>query len=459
MAENGQIAAALRDELEGDVVAPGDSGWDDARQAWNLTADQNPAAVAFVASGDDIAATVRVAHDAGLGVAAQNTGHGATPMAPLEGVVLLKTARMNAVDVDADAQTARIAPGVEWLALLEACAPAGLAGLAGSSPDVGVVGYSLGGGLGWLGRKHGFACNRVMGFDVVTADGEQRRVDADTEPDLFWAMRGGGGSFAIVTAMDVGLVPAREIYAGAVIYPADDALAMLQSYREWTAGVPEELTSTVKLLHLPPIPQIPEPLRDRDLVAIGACYLGPQGEAEELLAPIRSLGEPVMDTYAPMPASGLARVSMDPEEPVPGLVHGALVRELDEKAMDAFVEVAGPGTASPLLQAELRHVGGALGRPAENGGALSHLDAAYTFSGVGMPMAPEMAETINGRLDDIREALGPWRAEGMYFNFAERRTAFEDLFPSDVGARLSDLKRDWDPDNVIRANHAVPAAA
>jgi hypothetical protein len=234
---------------------------------------------------------------------------------------------------------------------------------------------------------------------------------------------------------------------------------MLQSYREWTAGVPEELTSTVKLLHLPPIPQIPEPLRDRDLVAIGACYLGPQGEAEELLAPIRSLGEPVMDTYAPMPASGLARVSMDPEEPVPGLVHGALVRELDEKAMDAFVEVAGPGTASPLLQAELRHVGGALGRPAENGGALSHLDAAYTFSGVGMPMAPEMAETINGRLDDIREALGPWRAEGMYFNFAERRTAFEDLFPSDVGARLSDLKRDWDPDNVIRANHAVPAAA
>ena len=150
---------------------------------------------------------------------------------------------------------------------------------------------------------------------------------------------------------------------------------------------------------------------------------------------------------------------MDPEEPVPGLVHGALLRELDEKAVDAFVDVAGPGSGSPLLQAELRHMGGALGRPAEGGGALSHLDAAYTFNGVGMPMAPGMAEAINGHLDKVNEALGEWLAKGAYFNFSERPTEFGDLFSAEVGKRLSEVKRDWDPDNVIRANHAVPAAA
>jgi FAD binding domain/Berberine and berberine like len=459
MSDQSKIAGALRAELRGDVVAPGDSGWDDARQAWNLTADQNPAAVAFAASADDVASTVRIARDAGLGVAAQGTGHGAAPMAPLDEVVLLKTERMNGVEVDADARTARVEAGTQWLALLEVCDPAGLAGLAGSSPDVGVVGYSLGGGLGWLGRCHGFSCNSVTGFDVVTADGEARRVDADSEPDLFWAMRGGGGNFGIVTAMDIALVPASQIYAGSVVLPAEGARDILQAYREWAAGVPEELTTVARFLHLPPIPEVPEPLRDRPVVTIGACYLGPEDEGAELVAPMRGLAEPIMDLFTAMPASGLVRVAMDPEEPVPGLVHGALVRDLDERAVDAFVDVAGPESGSPLLQAELRQLGGALSRPAENAGALSHLDAGFVFNGVGMPMAPGMAEAITAHLDKVNEALGDWLAKGAYLNFVERPTAFDDLFSSEVGQRLSEVKREWDPDNVIRANHAVPAAA
>jgi len=459
MADGHGIAQALGDELEGDVVAPGDSGWDDARRAWNLTADQNPAAVAFVTSADDVAATIRIARDGGLGVAPQGTGHGAAPMGPLDEVVLVKTERMNRVEVDADAHTARVEAGVLWLALLEACDPAGLAALAGSSPDVGVVGYSLGGGLGWLGRSHGLACNSVTGFDVVTADGEARRVDADSEPDLFWAMRGGGGNFAIVTAMDIALVPAREVYAGSVVVSAESAREIIQGYREWAAGVPEEMTSIVRLLHLPPIPEVPEPLRDRPVVTIGACYLGSEDEGVELLAPIRALAEPIMDLFTAMPASGLVRVHMDPEQPVPGLVHGALLGELDERAVDAFVDVAGPESGSPLLSAELRQLGGALSRPAEGAGALSHLDAGFVFNGVGMPMAPGMAEGIHAHLDRVNEALGDWIAKGVYFNFVERPLAFDDLFSSEVGQRLSEVKREWDPDNVIRANHAVPAAA
>lgn len=459
MPEGDAIAQALAAELAGDVVAPGDDGWDRARQAWNLTADQNPAAVAYVTSPEDVAAAVRLAREGGLGVATQGTGHGAAPMAPLDDVVLIKTERMNGVKVDAGAGTVRVEAGVLWLAAMEACDPTGMAALAGTSPDVGVVGYSLGGGLGWLGRKHGFACNRVVALDVVTADGEARRVDAGSEPELFWAMRGGGGSFAIVTALEMALVPAPEIFAGTVVLPADSARDILQRYREWAAGVPDELTSVVRLLHLPPLPQIPEPLRDRDLIAIGACYLGPEDEAVELLAPIRGLAEPIMDMYAPMPPSGLVRIAMDPEEPVPGLVHGGLLRELDEKAVDAFVDVAGPGSGSPLLSAELRHLGGALERPAEGAGALSHLDAGFTLGGVGMVMAPEMAEPVGAYLDRLSDAMGEWRTESLYLNFVERPRAFEELFPGDVGRRLSDVKRAWDPDDVIRANHAVPTAA
>jgi hypothetical protein len=459
MADNDGVSEALRDEVGGDVVSPGDAGWDRARQAWNLTADQNPSCVVYAQSPEDVAATVRLAREGGLGVAAQGTGHGAAPLAPLENVVLIKTERMNRVDVDPDAQRARLEAGVLSLALMEACDPAGLSALAGSSPDVSVTGYSLGGGLGWLGRKHGFACNRIVALDVVTADGKMRRVDAGSEPDLFWAMRGGGGSFAIVTSIETALAPAPEIFAGTVVLPADDARGILQSYRQWAAGVPEELTSTVRLLHPPPLPQVPEPLRDRDLVTVGACYLGPAAEGEELLAPIRGLAEPIMDMYAPMPPSGLVRIAMDPEEPVPGLLHGALLRDLDEKAVDAFVDIAGPGSGSPLLSAELRHLGGAFARPAEGAGALSHLDAAFALNGVGMVMSPEMGAAVSAHADRVTEALGEWLAKGVFINFADRPTAFEDLFPSEVGRRLSEIKRDWDPDGVIRANHAVPAAA
>jgi len=459
MGHGNGIAQALGEKLDGDVVAPGDSSWDDARRAWNLTADQNPALVVYAQSAEDVVATVRLARDGGLGVAAQGTGHGAAPMAPLDEVVLIKTERMNGVDVDPGSETARVEAGVLSLALMEACDPAGLAAPAGSSPDVSVVGYSLGGGLGWLGRKHGFACNRIVALDVVTADGEARRVEANSEPDLFWAMRGGGGSFAIVTAIEVALVRAPEIFAGTVVHPADDALGVVQAYREWTAGVPEELTSTVRLLHLPPLPQVPEPLRDRDVVTIGACFLGPASEGEELLAPVRGLAEPIMDMYAPMPASGLSRIAMDPEEPVPGLVNGALLRDLDEDAVDAFVEVAGPGSGSPLLSAELRHLGGGLARPAEGAGALSHLDAAFAFNGVGMAMSPEMGAAVSAHTERVREAMDRWLARGVFLNFADRPAAFEDLFAAEVGSRLSEVKRDWDPDDVIRANHAVPAAA
>ena len=459
MEERSLDVKALRSTLAGDAFSPGDDGWDSARQAWNLVADQHPATVVYVESADDVAATIESARDAGLGVAAQGTGHGATPMGPLDEVVLLKTERMRGISIDAGARSGRVEAGVIWRDFLNAAGEEGLAGLAGSSPDVGVVGYSLGGGLGWLGRRYGFSFNSVRAIELVTADGERLRVDADNEPELFWALRGGGGNFGVVTAMEVDLYPEREVYAGSLLLPAEQGREIFQRYREWTETVPDELTSIARFLHLPPIPQVPEPLRDRPIVTIGACFIGDEAEGAELIAPMRAIAEPIMDLFQTMPASQLVSVHMDPEEPVPGLGHHSLVRELPAEAVDAFVDAAGVDSGSPLLLAELRQLGGALSRPAEGAGALSHVDAAFVFNGVGMPMGPDTAGPIERHLDHVTEALQPWAATGHYFNFAERPTPPEDLFSGDTGRRLAEVKARWDPDGVIRANHAVPAAA
>jgi hypothetical protein len=439
----------------GRVAAPSDSDWDEARAAWNLAADQRPAAVAFVENGDDIAATVRFAVAHGLGVAGQGTGHGAAPLGPLEGAILVKTERMRGIEVDPDGQTARVEAGVLSLELGEAAGAHGLCSLPGSSPDVGVVGYTLGGGLSWLGRRHGFACNRVRGVELVTAEGEPRTVDADNDPDLFWALRGGGGGYAIVSALHLDLLPIAGIYAGALVFPAEVGADAVRAYRDWAAGVPDEVTSVVRFLTPPPIPDVPEPIRGRPLLTIDGACIGTREEGEAAFAPLREIGETIMDTLEWMPAAGLSRIHMDPENPVPGVGEGGLVSELSDEAIDAFVGVAGPDSGSPLLLSELRHLGGALGRPAQNCGALSHLDANFAMYSVGLPMTPELGEAIPGHLERIAEAMRPWGVDGAYYNFTEGPCDVDAILPPDVCTRLADVKRKWDPQGRVLANHAV----
>jgi FAD/FMN-containing dehydrogenase len=209
--------------IGGHVARPGDPDWDDSRQAWNLAADQQPCAVAFVESAGDVAKVIRFAGAHDLNVTGQGTGHGAVALGPLHDTIVIKTERMRRVDVDAQARTARLEAGVLALELGGAAQSCGLCSLPGSAPDVGVVGYTLGGGLSWLGRRYGLACNSVRAIELVTADGESRRVDADHDADLFWALRGGGGGYAIVTALHLALLPISELYAGALSDEAIDA--------------------------------------------------------------------------------------------------------------------------------------------------------------------------------------------------------------------------------------------
>ncbi|HWM53907.1 MAG TPA: FAD-binding oxidoreductase [Solirubrobacterales bacterium] len=441
--------------IDGRVATPSDPDWDEARTAWNLVADQRPEAVVFSESAADIVATVRFAAEHDLRIAGQGTGHGAASLPPLEDTILLKTERMRGIDVDPDARTARVEAGVLAMELGEAAGAHGLCFLPGSAVDVGVTGYTLGGGLSWLGRRHGFACNNVRAIELVTAEGEPMTVDAGNEPDLFWALRGGGGGYAIVTALQLDLLPIADIYAGALLFPAEAGAEGVRIYRDWAATVSEDVTSVVRFLRPPPMPDVPEAIRDRPLLTIDAACIGGREEGEATIAPLREIGEPIMDTFDQIPTSGLGKIHMDPEQPVPGLGNHATIRELPDEAIDAYVGYAGPESGSPLLLAELRQMGGALERPAEGGGALDKIDAAFVMLGIGLPMTPELGEAIKAHLDRMPEAMGPWAAEGGYFNFAERPCDADAILPAETCARLVEIKRRYDPENRIVANHAV----
>jgi FAD/FMN-containing dehydrogenase len=444
--------------IAGRIATPTDADWDEARLAWNLVADQRPEAVAFVESAEDIAKVISFAGENDLRVSGQGTGHGAVAVGSLEGTILIKTERMRGIEVDPDAQTARVEAGVLVLELSEAAGRHGLSSLPGSSPDVGMTGYSLGGGLSWLGRRYGFACNRVRAIELVTADGEQRTVDRENDPDLFWALRGGGGGYAIVAALQLDLVPIADIYAGALVFPAEVGAEAVRAYRDWAAGISDDVTSVVRFITPPPLPDVPEPIRGRPLLTIDGACIGDQTNGEATIAPLREIGETIMDTFGQIPAEGLCRIHMDPENPVPGIGHHQVLRDLPDEAIDAFAALAGPDAQSPLLLTELRHVGGALGREDENGGALSHLDAGYLMFGIGLPMTPELGQAIGAHLDRFDEAMQPWAAEGGYFNFAERPCDADAILPPETCARLADVKRRYDPDKMIVSNHAVAIA-
>jgi FAD binding domain len=442
--------------IRGRIATAEDSDWDEARQAWNLAADQRPSAVAFVESADDVAKVIGFARERGLRVAAQGTGHGAAAMNPLDDAVLIKTERMRGIEVHDS--SARVEAGVWAADLGQAAAKSGHSFLPGTSPNVGVTGYTLGGGLSWFGRKYGWACNNVTAIELVTADGEARTVDAGTDPDLFWALRGGGGGYAVVTALHVDLVPVSEVYAGALLFPPELAAAGIRAYRDWTADATEDVGSLVRILNLPPIPDVPEPLRGKKWLAISAAFIGSREEGEKTIAPLREIGEPVVDTFDQIPTPGVSRIAMDPEPPVPGLGHHRLLRELPDGAIDAFIDAAGPESDSPLLLAELRHLGGALRRPVENAGALDKLDEEFLMVGIGLLMDPALREPITAGLDRLADAVDPWAAEGGYFNYAERPCEVDAILPASTCKRLAEVKRSWDPDDRILANHSVALA-
>ncbi|HWC39883.1 MAG TPA: FAD-binding oxidoreductase [Acidimicrobiales bacterium] len=442
-------------EPSGTILTPSDPGWDEARMAWNLAVDQRPAAVARVRSPEDVVAAIEFARERGQRVAAQGTGHNAGALGSLDDTVLVKTEAMRRVDVDAGARTARVEAGAVWLDVVEAAGAHGLAALAGSSPDVGVVGYTLGGGLSWLGRSYGLSASNVAAIEVVTADGRIRRVDNKHEPELFWALRGGGGSFGVVTAIELRLFPVTEVYAGVLWWPIERGREVLQRWLELTqSGLPEALTTVGRYLQLPPLPEIPEPVRGKSFVVVEVIHLGPPAEADELLSPLRAL-EPVMDTVETIPVQALTRLHMDPEHPVPGKGDGVLLGELSAEAIDELVRVAGVDAGSPLLSVEVRHLGGRLARSEPGDGALASIEADYAMFAVGIVPTPEAAAAVGAHLEAVKATMAPWTARHMYLNLAETRRDPSTFWSDDAYGRLRRIKAEVDPTDLIRSNHPI----
>jgi FAD/FMN-containing dehydrogenase len=445
----------LRARMQGAVVAPADSTWDEARTAWNLAVDQRPALVAMPESVADVVAIVDFARTYGLRVAPQGTGHNASAIASLDRTILVKTSALREVEIDVAARRARTGAGVLWAEVTGPASEHGLAPLAGSSPDVGVVGYTLGGGLSWLSRRHGLAANSVVAIEVVTADGRHVRCDRNHEPELFWALRGGGGSFGIVTAIEFVLYPAAEVYGGAMLWPWERAAEVLKRYVEWCRTAPDAISTSARILQVPPLPDIPEGIRGRQFVAIDGAYLGGADAAAAVLAPLRAL-EPEIDMFGPIPAAALSHIHMDPEQPVPAHGDGMVLDELTPAAIEALVAIAGPGSGSPLLSVELRQLGGAIGVPPAEHGALAKIGGAFAFFAVGMAMTPEMGGAVEAHLHRVIAAMDPWDAGRRYLNFTERVADASAFFPEGTLRRLQAVKREHDPGDVFCSNHPVP---
>lgn len=440
------------------VVTAGAAGWDEARRAWDLTADQRPAAIALPATAQEVVAAVGFAREHGLRVSAQGTGHGAAALGPLDETLLVRTSDMRAIDVDPAAMTARVQAGVSWQEVTEVAAAQGLAALAACSPDVGVVGYTLGGGIGWLGRSYGLSANNVEAFQVVTADGRLVCADVAREPDLFWALRGGGGSFGVVTAAEVRLYPITEVYAGLLLWPAVAAPEVLAAWQELTSReLPDEFTTAVRLMSFPAVPGIPAMLHGRSAVVVYAVHLGLPGEADELLAPLRAL-RPDKDTVRTIPVTALGRVHLDPEGPSPYTVGGLLLGSLPAAAMEQVIAAVPPGGGSPLAMVEVLHLGGELGRARPHSGALAVVDAPYLLLAGGLAATQERAAAVAAGIRDVQAAVSAWAAPQHYLNLSGSGGDPARFWSADAYDRLRRIKTAVDPLDLIRGNHPLPPA-
>jgi len=436
-----------------ELLRPGDKGWDGARLGFNLAIDPQPALISVPRSEEDVAETVRFAREQGLRVAAQGTAHGAGALSSLQDSILLRTTEMKGVELGAAARTAKARAGAVWADLVPQASEQGLAMLHGSAPTLGIVGYTIGGGVGWYSRKHGLACNRARSFELVGADGELRRVNANSDPDLFWALRGGGGGFGVVTSVEFELLEIAEVYAGAMFFPFERAEEVLRAWRDWTATVPDEMTSVGRLMQFPPIPDVPEPVRGKSFAILELIYIGDEASGRKLAAPLTDL-DPVMNSLAAVPPAGIADLHMDPPGPVSGITGHLLLEDLGDEALAELLRVAGPGSGSKLTSVEVRHGGGALSRPDPNAGALATLPGSFNLFAVGSTMDPAAVAPTRDRLDQLHAALEPFEA-GRYMSFCEEPTDFETAFSPETCDRLRTLKAKYDPDNLFHANQEL----
>ena len=443
----------LRALSSGAVHGPEDPGYDAARIPWNVV-DQRPAAVVEPESEADVAFAIAFAREEGLRINVQGTGHNAAPLGDMSDTMLIQTGRMRGVEIDAGGRRARVQAGAWWEDVVPQASELGLAALHGSSPNVGITGYSLGGGIGYYARRLGLQTNSVTAIELVTADGDLVRADAEHEADLFWALRGGGGNFGVVTALEFKLYPVESVYAGMMFWPWERGDEVLGRWAEWTREVPDEVTSMGRLLQIPDMPEAPDFLRGKQIAIINAAYLGDEDEGRRIFAPLRELG-PEMDLFGTMPPVGLSGLHGDPEDGMPVESDTTILDELPREAISRMVEAAGPGSGSALLMAELRHLGGAAGRSGEGHGALDRLDGEYVMFTGGLALDDAMRAKVRTDARRLKAALAPYGRGGHYLNFAEYKVDTRTAYTDEAYAKLQRVRREVDREGIFRANHEI----
>lgn len=450
----------LRANLTGPVFLPGEPGYVEEADCYDRSVVHQPALIVGAAHADDVVAAVRFARDHGLGVAVQVTGHGVA--LPADGTALLiSTRRMNGHRVDAERRTVRLEAGVLWQDVIPTAAEHGLAPLSGSAPFVGAVSYTLGGGIGLLSRRYGYAADHVRRIEVVTADGEPHTVSAQENPDLFWALRGGKGNFGVVTALEADLVEVPRLYGGGLFFPAESARAVLHQYRTWVAGVPDEVSSSFFMLDWPDAPEIPQEIRGRFALHVRFAYLGSAEDGARLLQPLREAATPLLDTVTDMPYTRVGTIHNDPTTHGSYHIDNFQLTHLDHDAVEAILGLVGPGTR-PAVTMEVRHLGGALARPPETPNAVARAAGQFQLYAAGV-LGIGQDDAVYAGHDRVVRTLAPWHSGARTLNFmaGAAHSAPEDVreaFTPESYARLAATKRAHDPGNVFRFNHNIPPA-
>ncbi len=439
----------------GPIFRPGEAGYDDEHSSINHTLLHTPELIVGAVDAHDVVEAVRYAADRGLSVGVQSTGHGLVVAA--DGV-LVTTRRMKGIEIDPAARVARLEAGVQWGEVLPLAAAHGLAPLNGSNPHVGVVGYTLGGGIGFLGRQFGYAADHVRSIEVVTADGRLRHVAPDEDADLFWALRGGKGNFGIVTALELDLFPVEALYGGGLYYAGEATADVLHVYRQWSAEMPEEMSSSILLMQYPDVDEAPELLRGRYVAHLRIGYFGPIEAGERLVAPFRGLGPLLLDTVAEMPYSAVSTIHHEPNVPYAVYDRAIFLKHLDQGAVETIIAQAGPDANAPFIL-ELRHQCGGYRRPPAVPNAVGGRDAEFSMFSASI-IDPDTFARDKEVHDRLHAAMRPWATGGAPLNFLgvgdvppdRVRAAFT---PADYD-RLAQVKTRYDPDNIFRINHNIP---
>lgn len=442
--------------LTGAVHLPGTARYTELATPWNVAVPSTPVAVVEAATAADIAAAVTYAAGHGLQVSVQATGHGA--VAYDRPVLMINTSALDELTVTTTGAV-RCGAGVVWSQVIAAAAPLGFAGLAGSAPGVGVVGFLTGGGIGPLARTYGVSADYVTAFDVVTGDGQLRRATATQNPGLFWGLRGGKGTLGVVTAVEFDLVPLTEILGGCLYFDGADAAIVLQAWREWTATLPEQATSSVAVLRLPPLPTVPAPLAGTVTVAVRFAWVGDPDEGRRVLEGISGAGRVVFGGVGVMPYTAIGMIHNDPVDPMPTTEASTLLHELTARTVDAIVDLAGPQADCPQIIVELRHLGGAISRPQGGASAFDPRDAAYSLLTIGIGVPP-VVEATRAHSAALLDAVAPWSDGSCLPNFeatGDPAAVARKYTPATL-ARLAMLAAAHDPHRVIAFAEPVRAA-